>query len=59
MQPLSSSHNVLIVLKNADKIVVLDKGKIVGMGTHEELIKTSKVYLEIAESQLSQEELSR
>lgn len=46
-------------IKNADKIVVLDKGKIVGMGTHEELIKTSKVYLEIAESQLSQEELSR
>lgn len=46
-------------IKNADKIVVLDKGKIVGMGSHEELIKTSKVYLEIAESQLSQEELSR
>lgn len=46
-------------IKNADKIVVLDKGKIVGMGTHEVLIKTSKVYLEIAESQLSQEELSR
>lgn len=46
-------------IKNADKIVVLDKGKIAGMGTHAELMKTSKVYLEIAESQLSQEELAR
>ena len=46
-------------IRNADKIVVLDKGQIAGMGTHEELMKSSKVYLEIAESQLSQEELSR
>src|SRR5690554_10746 len=46
-------------IKNADKIVVLDKGKIAGIGTHDELMKTSKVYLEIAESQLSQEELLR
>jgi len=46
-------------IKNADKIVVLDKGLIAGIGTHEELMKTSQVYKEIAESQLSQEELLR
>lgn len=43
---------------DADKIVVLDKGKIVGMGTHKELLKSSKVYQEIAYSQLSEEELN-
>ena len=42
---------------NADKIVVLDKGECVGIGTHEELIKNCKVYKEIALSQLSKEEL--
>ena len=42
---------------DADKIVVLDKGKIVGMGTHKELLKSSKVYQEIAYSQLTEEEL--
>ena len=42
---------------NADKIVVLDKGKCVGIGTHKELLKTCKVYKEIALSQLSKEEL--
>lgn len=42
---------------DADKIVVLDQGKIVGMGTHKELMKNCKVYKEIALSQLSKEEL--
>ena len=42
---------------NADKIIVLDNGKCVGMGTHNELLKTCKVYKEIALSQLSEEEL--
>ncbi len=42
---------------NADKIIVLDKGKCVGMGTHKELLKTCEVYKEIALSQLSKEEL--
>lgn len=42
---------------NADKIVVLDEGECVGMGTHKELLKTCDVYKEIALSQLSKEEL--
>ncbi len=42
---------------NADKIVVLDKGKCVGVGTHKELLKNCQVYQEIALSQLSEEEL--
>ena len=42
---------------NADKIIVLDKGKCVGIGTHKELLKKCKVYKEIALSQLSEEEL--
>lgn len=44
-------------IMNADKIIVLDKGKCVGMGTHKELLKTCEVYKEIALSQLSKEEL--
>ena len=44
-------------IMNADKIVVLDKGKCVGMGTHKELLKKCKVYKQIALSQLSKEEL--
>ena len=42
---------------NADKIVVLDKGECVGIGTHKELLKTCDVYKQIALSQLSKEEL--
>ena len=42
---------------NADKIIVLDNGKCVGMGTHKELLKSCKVYKQIALSQLSKEEL--
>ena len=45
-------------IKDADKILVLDEGKIVGMGSHEELLKTCEVYKEIALSQLSEEELA-
>ena len=41
----------------ADKIIVLDEGKCVGMGTHKELLKNCEVYREIALSQLSKEEL--
>ena len=44
-------------IMNADKIVVLDKGECVGIGTHKELLKTCSVYKEIALSQLSEEEL--
>ena len=44
-------------IRDADLIVVLDEGNVVGKGTHEELLKTCKVYREIALSQLSAEEL--
>ncbi len=44
-------------IMNADKIVVLDKGECVGIGTHSELLKNCEVYKEIALSQLSEEEL--
>ena len=44
-------------IMNADKIIVLDNGKWVGMGTHKELLKSCKVYKQIALSQLSKEEL--
>ncbi|MBP3930098.1 MAG: ABC transporter ATP-binding protein [Peptostreptococcaceae bacterium] len=45
-------------IMNADKIVVLDEGKVVGCGTHNELVENCQVYQEIALSQLSKEELS-
>lgn len=44
-------------IKNADSIVVLDDGKIVGIGKHEDLLKNCPTYLDIAKSQLSEEEL--
>ena len=44
-------------IMNADKIIVLDKGECVGIGTHSELLKKCEVYKEIALSQLSEEEL--
>lgn len=44
-------------IMNADKIIVLDKGECVGIGTHKELLKNCDVYKEIALSQLSEEEL--
>ena len=46
-------------IMNADKIIVLDSGKCVGMGTHKELLKKCEVYKRIALSQLSKEELER
>lgn len=58
-----SNRTIIIVaqrigtIKNADKIIVLDDGRISGIGTHEELIKNNPVYKEIALSQLSKEEL--
>ena len=44
-------------IMNADKIVVLDRGECVGIGTHKELLKNCEVYKQIALSQLSKEEL--
>lgn len=44
---------------NADKIIVLDEGKIVGVGKHKDLLKNCQVYKEIALSQLSEEELAK
>ena len=44
-------------IMDADQILVLDNGKVVGQGTHKELLATNKVYQEIAYSQLSKEEL--
>ena len=42
-------------IATADKIIVLDDGKMVGMGTHKELLKTNKVYQEIYDSQVKKE----
>lgn len=44
-------------IMNADKIIVLEQGEIVGMGTHNELLKNCEVYKEIASSQLGEEEI--
>ncbi len=46
-------------IMNADKIIVLDEGKIVGQGTHQELMKKCQVYQEIAASQLSEDDLRK
>lgn len=45
-------------IKDADKIIVLDEGEMVGIGTHDELMKNCEVYRQIAYSQLSKEELA-
>ncbi len=44
-------------IRNADKIIVLDEGRAVGIGTHDELMRSCSVYQEIARSQLSGKEL--
>ena len=61
-EKIKDSTNIIVAQRigtiiNADKIVVLDNGKMVGIGTHKELLKKCKVYKEIALSQLSKEEL--
>lgn len=64
LRPLGEEAITFIVAQristvlHADKIIVLDQGNIVGMGTHNELLKNNSVYQEIASSQLSSEELS-
>ena len=45
-------------IMNADKIIVLDEGKVAGIGTHKELLENCEVYKEIALSQLGEEELN-
>lgn len=45
-------------IMDADKIVVLNEGEVVGIGTHKELLKTCEIYHEIASSQLTEEELA-
>lgn len=63
LKKYTSDATVMIVAQrigtiiNADKIIVLDKGKCVGIGTHKELLKNCEVYKEIALSQLSEGEL--
>ena len=60
---VTESASVIIVAQristiiHADQILVLDDGKIVGKGTHEELLKNCDVYMQIAQSQLSAREL--
>ena len=49
----------IATILNADKIIVMNEGKIVGVGKHRELLETCPTYLEIAESQLSEEELQK
>ncbi|MHB1355875.1 MAG: ABC transporter ATP-binding protein [Anaerolineae bacterium] len=64
MKARTASSTLLIVtqrvstIKNADQIIVLDEGRIVGKGTHGELMETCETYREIALSQLSKEELA-
>ena len=51
------SQRISTVMK-ADKIIVLDEGRTVGTGTHKDLLKNCEIYLQIAQSQLSEEELN-
>ena len=45
-------------VRDADQIIVMDEGEIVGIGKHKELLKTCEVYIEIVSSQLSEEEIA-
>ncbi|WP_028608988.1 ABC transporter ATP-binding protein [Paenibacillus harenae] len=61
-QETSGTTNLIVgqrigTIKDADLILVLDEGKIAGRGTHQELLQTCEVYRQIANSQLSKEEL--
>ncbi|MDY4237129.1 MAG: ABC transporter ATP-binding protein [Bacilli bacterium] len=64
LKKYTKSATILIVAQrigtiiNADKIIVLDNGKCVGIGTHKELLKSCEVYKEIALSQLKEDELN-
>lgn len=64
LKNVTNNSTVLIVAQristvlNADQIIVLDEGKIVGIGKHEELMKTCDIYKEIALSQVTEEELN-
>lgn len=62
MQETAEATNLIVgqrigTIKDADLILVLDEGRIVGRGTHQELLQTCEVYRQIANSQLSKEEL--
>lgn len=62
-QETAGTTNIIVAqrigtIKDADKIIVLDEGRIVGMGKHKELLKTCEVYHEIGLSQLGEEELN-
>lgn len=65
LQKITKKSVTLIVaqristIKNAEQIIVLDAGKIVGRGTHKELLNSCKVYQEIAKSQLSEKEYEK
>ncbi len=48
----------IATIKNADQILVLDEGNLVGIGKHRELMKSCQIYREIAQSQLSEAELA-
>ena len=63
LEEVTKDKTVIIVaqristIMNANQIIVLDEGRVVGKGTHEELMKNNEVYRQIALSQLSKEEL--
>ena len=65
LEPATKSSVVLIVaqrvstIKNADQIIVLDQGKVRGVGSHKELLKSSEIYREIVKSQFSDEEYKK
>ena len=65
LKPITKNSVVLIVaqrvdtIKDADKIIVLEKGKVAGIGTHQSLLVSCDVYREIVKSQLSDEEYSK
>ena len=65
LKPITETAVVLIVaqrvstIKDADQIIVLDKGKMVGKGTHRELLEKCKVYRSIVKSQLSDAEFKK
>jgi ATP-binding cassette subfamily B protein len=64
LRPETAEATVIIVaqrvgtVRDADRIIVLNEGEIAGIGTHKELLETSKVYQEIVSSQLSEEEIA-